>query len=61
MKNYWLSVDTREKDEKWLKVVRWAQKNKILVEHLTESQISEVLKSDRISSETLKRKSEEIL
>ena len=56
MTNFWLA---KENEEKWLKVVRWAQKNRIKVEDLSKNQIEEILKSSR--AEILDNTSEEIL
>lgn len=35
----------KENEEKWLKIVRWAQKNKIKVEEINDAQVKEILKN----------------
>jgi len=44
MTNFWLA---KKNEEKWLKVVRWGQRNKIKVEEISKNQIIEILRSSK--------------
>lgn len=41
MSNFWL---IKEKEYLYLKVVKWAQRNRVKIESLTQQQIADVLK-----------------